>query len=301
MSAEKRASRPKMNRSKSIFLTVSMIPIMLYFLLFSVYPVVSAFVISFFDWGLMDRNHTFIGLENYITTFTDPDFWVVVKNTLYFAVLNVLGQTILGLLLAVFVNSLTKGLMTVMRTVLFIPVVTSMVAVALMFDWLYQPAFGIINYMLSFLGLGPYDFLTSATQVIPSIVIMTVWKNVGYTMVIFIAGLTTIPHDLYEAAEIDGANKAKQFFTITLPLLKPTTMFVTITSVISSLQVFTQIYSTTNGGPGIASRTIVIEIYESAFKFFEMGKATSMAFVLFLLIMVFTLIQMRLMRSNLEY
>lgn len=299
-----RASARRGNRNKpaqKVFIVVALAPIVLYFLVFSVYPVLSALYISFHDWSLMEREHTFIGLENYAWAFSDPSFYTVVRNTLLFAVLNVLGQTVMGLLLAVFVGSLPKRLVTWMRVVLFTPVVTSMVAVSLMFVWLYQPSFGIINYLLGFVGLGPFDFLQSETQVIPAIVLMTVWKNVGYTMVIFIAGLTTIPRDLYEAAEIDGANRLAQFWRITLPLLKPTIMFVTITSVISSLQVFTQIYTMTKGGPGLSSRTIVVHIYETAFKFFEMGRATSLAFILFVIIMVFTMLQLRLMRSDIQY
>jgi len=290
-----------MRRNQMWFVWLGLTPIFVYFLVFSVYPVIYAAVISLHNWGLMERTHPFIGLENYRWAFTDSLFYTAVRNTLYYAVMNVVGCTILGMLTAVFVNSLPKHLIVWMRGVLFTPVVTSMVAVSLMFVWLYQPAFGVINYWLSFIGLGPYNFLQSTTQVIPSIVVMNIWKSVGYFMVIFIAGLTTIPRDLYEAAEVDGANKLWQFFRITVPLLKPTTLFVLVTGMISSFQVFTQIYNMSRGGPGTASRTMVMHIYEIAFRFFEMGRATAVAFVLFAMIMLITAIQMRLFSSDVEY
>ncbi len=300
MSAKNKV-RDKNNLSKKLFIVFSLIPILLYFGTFSVYPVFMALYMSFFDWNLLDRVHEFIFLENYTNNFTDPDFWQIMRNTVYFAALNVSGQVVLGLSFALFINSLPKRLIAIMRTTMFLPVVTSMVAVSIMFEWIYQPSFGILNYVLGFIGIGPFDYLSSPTQVIPSLVALTIWKNVGYTMVIFIAGLTTIPRDLYEAAQIDGATKFMQFLRITLPLLKPTTLFVCITGVISSLQAFTQIYTLTRGGPGISSRTIVVHIYETAFKFFNMGTATSMAFILFIVIMLITLIQLYVMRSESNY
>jgi multiple sugar transport system permease protein len=283
------------------FVAAALAPIAVYYLLFSVYPVFSALWISFHNWHLMERVHAFAGLGNYAKIFTDHNFLVIVRNTLYFALLNVTGNIALGLLLAIFVNSLHKRLALLMRSVIFIPVVTSMVAVSMMFSWIYQPSLGILNYLFSRIGLGPFKFLTSSAEVMPSIVFMTIWKNIGYTMVIFIAGLTTISRDMYEAAEVDGANTVDRFCRITLPLLKPTTMFVTITSVISSLQVFTQIYNTTKGGPGTASRTIVMHIYETAFKFFQMGEASALAFFLFVVIMCVTLVEIRAMRSETYY
>lgn len=283
------------------FVVLGLLPIMIYFLVFSVYPILSAFYISLRDWNLMAREHPFVGFANYLWAFRDDVFYISVKNTLYFAVLNVVLGTILGLLVAVFVNSLPKKMIVWMRGTLFTPVVTSMVAVSLMFEWLYQPSHGVLNYWFGLVGLGPFKFLTSPTQVIPSIVAMTVWKNLGYNMVLFIAGLTTIPRDMYEAAEVDGANKWWQFWHITLPLLKPTTLFVLVTSMISSFQAFTQIYNMSRGGPGTASRTMVMHIYETAFRFFEMGRASAVAFVLFAIIMLVTVLQMRVFRSDLEY
>jgi ABC-type sugar transport system permease subunit len=188
-----------------------------------------------------------------------------------------------------------------MRGVIFMPVVTSMVAVSLMFVWLYQPMYGVLNYVLEFVGLGPYDFLNSPTQVMPSIVAMSVWKSVGYTMVLFLAGLTTIPSELYEAARVDGASGLQSFIHITIPLLKPTTLFALVTGMIGGFQVFTQIYVMTGGGPGTASRTLVMHIYETGFKFFEMGRASALAFLLFALVLVITILQLKYLRADFEY
>lgn len=287
--------------AKRRFVVLGLLPIMLYFSVFSVYPIFSAMYISLHDWGLMSTEHLFVGISNYTRAFGDDVFFITIKNTLYFSVLNVTLGTVLGLLTAVFLNSLPKWSVPWLRGILFAPVVTSMVAVSLMFELLYEPSRGLFNYLLKFIGLGPFKFLSSSSQVIPSIVLTTVWKNLGYNMVLFIAGLTTIPQPLYEAAEIDGANKWRQFFLITLPLLKPTTLFVVVTALISSFQAFTQIYNMSGGGPGTASRTMVLHIYETAFRYFEMGRATAMAFVLFAMILIITIVQLKCFRSDIEY
>lgn len=298
--APKRSKRSMHNRQMR-FVVLGLLPIAAYFLVFSIYPIFYALFISTHKWHLLERTHAFLGLENYQWVFTDGMFYIAVKNTLYFAVLNVAFSTVLGLLVAVFVGSLNRHAVVWMRGILFTPTVTSMVAVSLVFTWLYSPSYGVLNYWLGFIGLGPFKYLQSTTQVIPSLVLVTVWKNLGYNMVIFIAGLTTIPRDLYEAASVDGANKRWQFFHVTLPLLKPTTLFVLVTGMISSLQVFTQIFNMTEGGPGTASRTMVIHIYQTAFKYFEMGRASALAFVLFAVIMAVTLVQLKLFQSDLEY
>ena len=173
-----------------------------------------------------------------------------------------------------------------------------MVIVSLLFLWMYQPTFGTINYFLGLIGLGPYNWLQSEQLVIPSIVLMTLWKQAGYVMVIFLAGLLQIPIEYYEAARVDGAGKSMSFYYITLPCLRPTTLFVTVTSMIGSFQVFTQVYVMTKGGPGTASRVLVYHIYETAFGIFDMGKASAVAFIFFLLVMIFTLIQFRAFREE---
>lgn len=289
------------HRARMRFVILGLSPIILYFLIFSVYPIIYAMFISMHDWGLMDRQHVFVGIKNYVTAFQDDVFIICIGNTLKFSVWNVLLSTCLGLLVAVFVNSLPKHMIGWMRGVMFMPMVTSMIAVSFVFQLLYDPARGLINYLLGFIGLGPFKFLDSPSQSLVSIMITTVWKNLGYNMVLFIAGLTAIPSSLYEAAVMDGANKWWQFWRITIPMLKSTTLFVVVTAIINSFQAFTQIYNMTKGGPGTSSRTIVMHIYETAFRFFEMGKASAMAFVLFGMILVITFIQLKFFHSDIEY
>lgn len=298
---DKKHMRNTDRRARMRFVILGLSPIILYFLIFSVYPIIYAMYISFHEWGLMDKVHPFVGFQNYVSIFQDEVFIICIKNTLWFAVLNVTLGTCLGLLTAVFVNSLPKCMIGAMRGIMFMPVVTSMIAVSFVFQLLYDPARGLINYLLGFLGIGPFMFLSSPDQALASIMVTTVWKNLGYNMVLFIAGLTSIPHNLYEAAEMDGANKWWQFWKITIPLLKSTTLFVVVTAIINSFQAFTQIYNMTEGGPGTASRTIVMHVYETAFRFFSMGKATAMAFVLFGMILVITFIQLRCFHSDSAY
>jgi multiple sugar transport system permease protein len=289
-------------RAKQVqFIVLGLAPVLVYFFVFSIYPVFSAFHISLHRWGLLDLKRPFVGWDNYVWAFNDPVFWISIKNTLYYALYYVLWGTFLGLVLALFVNSLREPFVTMMRGIVFMPVVTSMVAVSLMFVWLYQPMYGVLNYVLGLVGLGPYQFLNSSSQVMPSIVAMSVWKTVGYTMVLFLAGLTTIPSEYYEAAKVDGASGLRSFIHITLPLLKPTTLFVLVTGMIGGFQVFTQIYVMTGGGPGTASRTLVMHIYETGFKFFEMGRASGLAFVLFALVLVITIIQLKYFKADFEY
>lgn len=293
--------RSTFKKKQNYFIIAGLLPIIIYFAIFSIYPILSAFFISLHKWNLLDKTRPFLGLDNYMWAIHDPIFWISMKNTLYFAFFYVVVGTVLGLLLAVFVNNLRKPFIPLMRGVIFTPVVTSMVAVSLIFVWLYQPMFGVLNYILSFVGLGPYDWLNSPTQVIPSIIIMSVWKSVGYTMVIFIAGLTTIPREFKEAADVDGATPLWSFFHITLPLLRPTTLFVMVTGMIQAFQVFTQIYVMTQGGPGTASRTMVMHIYEVGFDFFEMGRASALTFFLFAVIMMATLLMLKNFKANFEY
>ncbi|NPV53619.1 MAG: sugar ABC transporter permease [Firmicutes bacterium] len=289
-------------RAKQLrFIVIGLFPVMTYFLIFSVYPVTSAFYISLHRWGLLEKEKPFFGMGNYLWAFNDPVFWVSVKNTIYFAFFYVLLGIVFGLLLALFVNSLRDPFKSLMRGVIFMPVVTSMVAVALMFVWLYQPTFGVLNYVLGFIGLGPYEWLNSSSQAMPSIIIMSVWKSVGYTMVLFLAGLTTIPGEFYEAARVDGASQWRTLLHITIPLLKPTTLFVLVTGMIGAFQVFTQIYVMTQGGPGTATRTLVMHIYETGFKFFEMGRASALAFILFALVLVATILQLKYFKPDFEY
>ena len=295
-SSPKRVGR--MRKPGRTLIAVGLLPIVGFYALFFIYPIGSAFFISLHRWRLLEIAHPFIGVQNYLRTFADQIFWISLRNTIFFTVSYVVLAMIVGLGLALLIQQLREPYLTILKTVCFIPFITSMVIVSLLFLWMYQPTFGTINYVLGLVGLGPFNWLQSQQLVIPSIVMMTLWKQVGYVMVIFLAGLLHIPFEYYEAARVDGAGKTASFFRITLPCLKPTTLFVVATSMIGSFQVFTQIYVMTKGGPGTASRVLVYHIYETAFGIFDMGRASAVAFVFFLVVMAFTFMQFRAFRGE---
>ncbi len=288
-------------RAKRLFfIWGSLTPIMAYFAVFWVVAILTSFYISLHQWPLLSRVRPFVGLGNYISVAQDPRFWISLKNTLYYAVAYMVFVITLGLGMALLVNSLSSWARSLFRPLYFAPQVTSAVAVALMFAWLYQPQWGVLNYLLKFVGLGPYLWLASSTQVMPAIIITGVWQAVGYSMVIYTAGLLNIPVDLKEAAATDGASPWQVFWHITLPLLQPTTLFMFVTSMIGGLQVFTEVWLMSRGGPGTASRVLVLEIYEQGFRYFEMGRASTIAFYLFLLIAFIAYMQMRYLRERFE-
>ncbi len=282
------------------FIILGLSPIVAFFAIFFIYPVFSAFYISLHRWRPLETDKPFIGFENYFKTFDSSIFWISLRNNVYFMVVYVVSATILGLLLAILIQRIREPYASVFKTIYFIPVVTSMVIISLLFTWMYQPTFGVINYILGLVNLGPYNWLLSRKMVMPSIILMTIWKQVGYTMVIFLAGLLQIPAEYYEAAKVDGGGRLAIFTHITLPLLKPTSLFVIVTSIIGSFQVFTQVYVMTKGGPGTASRVLVYHIYETAFGIFDLGKASAVAFIFFLIVMAITAIQFRTFREEFE-
>jgi multiple sugar transport system permease protein len=231
----------------------------------------------------------------------DPRFWISLKNTTYFAFAYMLFVITLGLGMALLLNSLHPIAQSVLRPLYFAPQVTSAVAVALMFAWLYQPQWGVLNYLLKFIGLGPFMWLQSSAQVMPAIIITGIWQSVGYSMVIYTAGLLSISPDLREAAAIDGASGWQTFWGIVLPLLQPTTLFMVVTSMIGGFQVFTEVWLMSGGGPGTASRVLVLEIYDQGFRYFEMGRASTLAIYLFLIIALIGYIQVRYLRESFEF
>ena len=290
-------------RSQMAFIWIFLPPILLYFAFFAVYPIFSALYISLHRWSLLNADHPFIGLGNYIWVLQDSVFLIALKNTLYFAVAYIGLCVGIGLALGTLVYGFKEPFKSIMQTVYFLPVMTSMVVVAQVWELMYMPGYGILNYFLKFFDLGPFMWTRSTTQVMPAIIIMSVWKSVGYYMVLFIAGLTTIPRSLYEAAWIDGASRWQTFRRITLPLLTPTTLFCLVTGSIGAFQVFTQVYVMTSprGGPGKSSYVLLLYLFEQGFQYFEMGKASAIAFIVFVLILLITLFQMRVLREQFQY
>jgi len=289
----------RLQRQEALWALVFLAPDLFGFLCFTLIPVVAALILSFTKWDLIVKP-TFVGFANFQNALRDETFRKVVFNTVYYTLGTVPTGMVLSLVLALALNQKIRGL-GFFRTVYYLPVVSSMVAVALVWRWLYNKDFGLINWALSLFGLQPLGWLTSTKWAMPAVIIMSIWKGLGYNMIIFLAGLQGIPQHLYEAAAVDGASAWRRFWAITLPLLSPTTFFVLVMSIISSFQVFSQVYMMTQGGPADATSTIVYYIFQNAFQYFKMGYASAQAWLLFAMIFVFTLIQFRMQQEWVHY
>ncbi len=283
-------------------------PSLIFLAVFVILPIIGALYYSMSDYDLMSPPR-FAGLKNYIRMLDDNRYPHAVSNTLYFAFGTVPSGIVTSLLLAVLINRQIRGIYT-FRALFYMPVVSSFVSVSLIWLWMYEPNFGLFNDGLEALGLSRLKWLRAAETSMLSIIIMSVWKNMGLNMVIYLAGLQGIPPHLYEAAEIDGAGRVSTFFRITLPLLAPTTFFVVIVYFIGALQMFVQVFIMTTGDPGNVSArggpldstvTVVVLIYDNAFAYLKMGYAAAMSFALFIVIGVITLINVRLLRYDVGY
>lgn len=277
-----------------------LLPNLVGFAVFTFLPVLAALLISFTDWDLLTPPD-WAGLENYRRLATDPLFRQVLKNTALYVLGTVPLQMALALAVAIALNQRIPGQLF-FRTAYFMPVVASTVAVALVWRWIFNYDFGLLNSFLYMIGIqDPPNWLGSTRWALISVIIMSIWQQVGYSMVLFLAGLQGVPQQLYEAAKIDGAGPWARFLFITLPMLSATTFFVLVIGVINSFQVFDQAFIMTQGGPANATNTIVYNIYQNAFQFFNMGYASAMAWVLFAIIFVVTLLQFRLQQRWVNY
>lgn len=267
------------------------LPSFIHLIVFLVIPLAFSLYLSFTDWrGPNFQNAPFIGLENYQFLMGDRRFWNAMKNSLYYTVLSVpLGMAI-SLLVALVMNQNLKGVY-IFRTLFFMPVISSWVAVSVVWITLLDPQAGILNYVLKQLGLPPANWLGDPLTAMPAVVMISIWKGLGFNMVIWLAGLQAIPQELHEAAAIDGASRWQAFRKVTLPLLSPTTFFLAITGVIGALQVFSSVYVITKGGPRGSTDVVVYRIYLRAFEEFEFGLASSQAWVLFAVIFSLTVLQ----------
>ncbi len=283
----------KNNNLKAIFFFLA--PAMLAIFAFFFIPVVSAFVISFTDFDIYSlgnfSNARFIGLRNYTQLFEDPLFWTALQNTFFFVILAGPLSVFVSLFAAMLLNAKLVKFKGIFRLTYFMPVVTTLIAVAIVWRFIYHPRFGLLNYLLGFIHLNPVDWLGDPFWAMPAIVLMSVWKNFGYNMIIFIAGLNNIPSDLYEAATIEGASWWQQFRSITLPMLIPTTLFISVITMIGYFQLFAEPYIMTQGGPLNKTLSIVQYMYQEGFRWWNMGYSAAIAFVLFFIIFLGTVIQ----------
>lgn len=269
-------------------------------LVFAVGPILFTAWVSFHSWNMITPvgQMKSVGLANYRYLLTqDTVFPMALQNTFVFAVTGVLINTVLGLILALALNTRLR-LRTLWRTFYFLPVITAPLALGVIWGFLYNKNYGLINSLLLMAGGSPQPFLSSPDQALASIIAIAVHQYVGYYTVIFLAGLQGIPEEYYDAARVDGANAWQVFWRITLPLLRPVLLFVIVTNTIGALQVFDIVFATTGGGPANSTNTVVLYMYDTAFKFWRMGRATAMAFILFAVVMAITLIQLRVLRHQ---
>ena len=276
-------------RRKALAIAVLLGPSLLGMTVFYIFPVISSLAFSFTKWDLLSPIR-WVGIANYVNAVSDPAVQQALRNTVLFILGYLPSVVVLGLGLALLLNRVRKG-RAFFRAVYFVPVVTSWVAVSLIWKWLLNPQYGLINYGLSLLGITGPGWLFDPNWAMPGVILTTVWKDIGFVAVIYLAGLQDIPENIREAAALDGAGPWQVFRFVTVPLLAPTTFFVTTISLISSFQVFDQVFVMTGGGPVGATTTMVQLIYKNAFSYSAMGYASAISWILFALIFSVTLIQ----------
>jgi multiple sugar transport system permease protein len=277
----------------TLFCFLALTPVLALFTFVRLWPMVQSFMLSFYKWELINPHRPYVGLANYTKLLSDPNFLLALENTTLYSVSTVLISTALALPLAIFLAGKTR-LAPLYQTLYFLPVITPMVPMSIAWKWIYDYNYGILNYLLSFVGVPAIAWLTDPAIALWALIIMGVWKVLGYNLVLLLVGIRNIPASYLEAASIDGANAWQRFRRITLPLLKPILLFVLVTSTINAYNVFTQVYVMTLGSqsaPGQAVRVLVFDIYQNAFQYFHMGYASAEAMALTMIVLGFTMIQ----------
>lgn len=287
----------RMWRERSAYLFIA--PGVIIFSVFTLAALVFAFWLTFHRWSIIEAEKPYVGLQNYEDMIHDERFVQSVLNTIYFTGASVPLTMLIGLFLAVLLNQPLRG-RAIFRTAYYLPVVTPFVVSALLWKWLYNGDFGLFNYYLmkGHIIDEPLLWLSSQNLAMPAVVLMSIWSGVGFSMVVYLAGLQGIPHELYESAKMDGAGALRRLRYVTIPLLRPTTLFLLVMGIIGSLQVFTQIFVMTSGGPVNKTTTMVYYMYLWAFKYYDMGYASTLAFALFAMLLVFTAFQLRLFKNG---
>nr|WP_072986035.1 sugar ABC transporter permease [Clostridium cavendishii] len=300
LSGKKKQKRGTLEKHEAKWGYIFLLPNFVGFLIFTLIPVVAALIMSFTNWDGFG-NVDFTGFKNYLLLLKDQRFIDSFVNTIYFTIGSVPLTIIVALAVALALNQKLKGI-SALRAAYFLPYISSVVAVAVVWQALYNPDFGPLNSLIKSFGItDPPTWLSSTAWALPAVILMSVWKTFGYYMVMFLAGLQGIPKYLYEAAELDGCTGWQKFKNITLPMLSPTTFFVTIMCIINSFKVFDQIYVMTQGGPGTSTTVLVYNIYCEAFQKYNFGYASAQAFVFFALILMVTLIQFRGQKKWVNY
>jgi multiple sugar transport system permease protein len=277
-----------------------LLPVLVIYAYVRIWPIARSVILSFYDWRLIARVRPFVGFANYVRMFGDQNFRIAIWNTTVYSVSIVLISTIIALPLAVLLARRGK-MSAVYQTIYFLPVITPLVPMSIAWKWIYDYNYGILNYVLSFVGIPPIAWLTDAHIALWALVIMGVWKVLGFNLVIFLVGIRNIPASYLEAASLDGAGELQKFWHVTLPLLRPILLYVLVTATINAYNVFTQVYVMTLGSqvaPGQAVRVLVYDIYQNAFQYFRMGYASAEAVTLTLIVLGLTLIQFRAFRER---
>ncbi|HCE12995.1 MAG TPA: sugar ABC transporter permease [Enterococcus sp.] len=279
----------KLTRFRFDMKTIAVLLLIIYFAIFLVYPIYKAFAGSLHNWNPLIDKYDFVGLDNFKNVLTSSLFWQSMKNTFTFAFFSVVFRIIFGLGLALLISSKFTKMRTVFQGLFYMPTITPLVAVSFVWMWMFDPQFGLINKIFNL----DINWLKDSTWALPAIIIMTIWKDFGYATVLFLGGLMGLPEDVFEASKIDGASAWQTFWRITVPLLKPTTLFVLITSLITYLQAYIQILIMTEGGPGTSTYVISYLIFDEAFVKYNFGTASAMAIILFVMIGILTVLMFK--------
>ncbi|MBF4693823.1 carbohydrate ABC transporter permease [Fusibacter ferrireducens] len=283
-------------RAQFVYTIFFMIPLFLFWII----PLIMAFGISFTDWDYISPAFDFVGLDNYRYIFNDSDFFRALWNTFVFAIGSILPTMMIGLSLALLLYKNFKGC-RVYQLVVFSPWITPTVAVSLVWSWIFEPEKGLLNYFLGLFSIAPLEWLKSSDTAMLAVVIFTVWKSVGWTMLFYLGALERVPESTYEAATLDGCSTFNKFLHITLPLISPTTFFLGIINLIASIQVYDQIQIMTQGGPGGSTTTLLYLYYQKAFQNYNMGEANAVAMVILLIIVVLSLISTWFSKKHVHY
>jgi len=269
---------------------IFILPVFIYNIAFRIYPIIYSLYLSFTKFSGLGTPK-FVGMKNFQSLILDKEFWLSMLRTMQFSAEVLPANMLLSLLLALLINRKMFGI-SLVRSICYLPVITPMVAASVIWTWIYDPNVGILNFVLNLFGVGPVNFLGNMSTALHSIVMMRVWRGVGWNMIVYLAGLQSIPKEVYEAASIDGANSLEKFVRVTLPLLRPVHMYVLLVGLVSTLQTFTEVYVMTQGGPINSTTVVGLLIYKTAFDYMDMGYASAMSFVVGTIIMLASILAM---------